>query len=123
MILGYPVISMNDSLTHKGSKANLLGNNPSAEQVQEFSNEKRITAKKPPTFLFHSGDDMTVKVQNSIRFYEALISNKVSAEIHIYPGGGHGYGLNNSTTPDKWMDRVENWMKSNGWLKSNNFTP
>ena len=56
------------------------------------------------------GDDKTVPVENSIRYYQACIKNKVSAEMHLYPGGGHGFGLHNKTTDDKWVDRLINWI-------------
>ncbi|MEO6722971.1 MAG: alpha/beta hydrolase [Ferruginibacter sp.] len=117
-ILVYPVISFSDSLAHKGSRKNLLGDNPSMDQVQRFSNEKQVTAKTPPTFLIHCGDDKTVPVGNSISYYEALLHNGVKAELHIYPSGGHGFALNNKTITDQWMDRCFNWMISNKWLKA-----
>ena len=81
-----------------------------------FSNEEQVTDKTPPTFLVHASDDDGVKVANSILFYEALVKNKVPAEIHIYEKGGHGFGLNNTTTNDKWFERCINWMKANKWL-------
>ena len=117
MVLIYPVISFSEEIGHMGSRENLLGKNPSAEKIKEYSNELQVTAGTPPTFLVHSENDETVKVQNSIRFYEALQRNKVAAELHLYPGGGHGFGLNNPTTKDKWMDRLLNWFDDNGWLK------
>lgn len=116
MILAYPVISFSDSLMHKGSRDNLLGTDPAQEQIRLYSNELQVTPQTPPTFLVHAADDKVVKVENSLRFYEALVKNQVSAEMHLYPKGGHGFGLNNKTTPDFWMDRVENWMKSLGLL-------
>ncbi|MDF3079126.1 MAG: alpha/beta hydrolase [Sphingobacteriaceae bacterium] len=112
MILGYPVISFSDSLMHKGSKTNLLGAEPSASQIELYSNELQVTKQTPPTLLFHAGDDKTVKVGNSLKFYEALQQHGVPAELHIYAKGGHGFGINNKTTEDKWMDRVENWLKT-----------
>ncbi len=117
MVLVYPVISFSDSLMHGGSRKNLLGPNPDVKQVALYSNELQVTAQTPPTLLVHNGDDQAVKVQNSIAFYLACLRNGVPAEMHIYPKGGHGYGMNNSTTQDKWMDRVQNWMATNGWLK------
>ena len=67
MILIYPVISMTDELTHKGSRENLLGKNPSVEQITLFSNELHVNANTPPTWLTHTGDDKVVTVENSIR--------------------------------------------------------
>lgn len=116
MILGYPVISFQDSICHKGSRTNLLGKNPSQAQIDFYSNELQVTAQTPPSFLVHAADDSGVKPENSIRFYQALLANKVKAELHIYQAGGHGFGLNNKTTKDQWMERVKNWMTANKWL-------
>lgn len=116
MVLVYPVISLTENLMHKGSRDNLIGPNPSAELTQLYSNETQVTERTPPTILIHAGDDRTVKVANSIRFYEALLSCNIPAEMHIYPKGGHGFGINNKTTPDKWTDRVENWLKAGHFI-------
>lgn len=117
MVLMYPVISFTDTtLVHGGSRNNLLGKDASEELKAQFSSELLVTPNTPPTLLVHAGDDKGVKVGNSIRFYEALNKNGVLAEMIIYPKGGHGFGLNNKTTTDSWMDRCRDWMKSNGWL-------
>lgn len=121
MILGYPVISFTDSLTHIGSRDYLIGKHPSKKMIREFSNEMQVTPNTPPTFIFQAENDETVKVENSIIFYQALIKNRVNAELLIYPKGGHGFGLNNSTTTSKWMDECQKWMLSNGWLTENVF--
>jgi acetyl esterase/lipase len=83
LILVYPVISMQEGLTHGGSKENLLGKQPSVEQTNLFSNEMQVTKDTPPTWLTHTGDDTAVPVENSIRFYQALIRNGVPAEMHL----------------------------------------
>jgi acetyl esterase/lipase len=116
MILVYPVISLKDNLTHLGSRNNLLGMAPSSILIDQYSNELQVTAQTPPTMLIHTADDETVKVENSLRFYEALLNCKVPAEMHIYPKGGHGFGTYNRHTPDKWMERVENWLKAGKFL-------
>ena len=118
MLLGYPVISFTDSLTHMGSRNNLLGKNPSAEKITEYSNELQVTRETPPTFLVHAKDDGAVKVQNSLSFYDALLKNGVPAEIHLYEKGGHGFGMNNKTSDEKWMDWLKTWMQKNGWVRS-----
>ena len=116
-ILIYPVISFDESICHMGSRELLIGRQPSVEKIKSYSNELQVTPQTPPTFLVHSSDDETVKSENSIVFYQALVKHHVPAEMHLYPKGGHGYGMNNPTTEDFWMDRCRNWMKSNGWLK------
>jgi acetyl esterase/lipase len=117
MILIYPVISFQDAIGHLGSREQLIGRHPTPEQVNYFSNELQITETTPPTFLVHASDDNEVKVANSIVFYQNLINHKVPAELHVYEKGGHGFGMNNPTTTDKWMERCQNWMTANGWLK------
>ena len=114
-ILVYPVISFSDSLGHKGSRRSLLGAD-SLKKADLYSGEKQVSPNTPPAFIIHSGDDKVVPVGNSIRYYEALIANGVKAELHIYPTGGHGFGLNNKTIADNWMDRCFNWMDSNKWI-------
>ncbi len=116
MILGYPVISFTDSIGHIGSRDNLLGKNPDKNLVHYFSNEEQVTSQTPPTFFVHASDDDVVKPANSITFYEALLKNKVEAELHLYEHGGHGFGLHNTTTTDNWFERCANWMKANHWL-------
>ena len=115
-ILLYPVISFKDSIAHMGSRENLIGKNAPVEMINEYSNELQVNTTSPPAFLIHATDDKTVNVLNSIYYYEALLKNKVSAEMHIYEKGGHGFGLYNKTTKDNWMDRLYNWMQAKGWL-------
>ncbi|MBN9384255.1 MAG: alpha/beta hydrolase [Chitinophagaceae bacterium] len=117
MILMYPVISFSDSICHRGSRENLIGKQPSPEKIREYSNELQVSPATPPTFLIHAEDDKTVMVANSLRFYEALQRNNVSAEMHLYPHGGHGFGLHNKTTNDRWFERMKTWLEDGGWLK------
>jgi len=112
MVLLYPVISFSDSIGHRGSRDNLIGKTPSSSLIQEYSNELQVTAQTPPTFIVHAEDDKTVPVANSLRIYESLLHNKVPAELHIYPRGGHGFGLHNPTTKDQWPERMQNWFSS-----------
>jgi acetyl esterase/lipase len=116
MILLYPVISFADSTGHRGSRDNLIGKHPSPDKIREYSNEWQVTEGTPPAFLVQAEDDRTVPVVNSLYFYEALQRKGVPAELHIYPKGGHGFGLHNPTTKDQWSERLENWMAANGWL-------
>ena len=109
-ILIYPVISFDSSIYNKGSKDNLIGVRASAKKVNFFSNDLQVTPNTPPSFLVHAGDDKGVLVENSIRYYQACIKNKVLAEMHLYPKGGHGFGMKNKTTDDNWLERLKNWM-------------
>lgn len=114
-ILIYPVISFG-TVTHAGSVKNLLGENPTAAQRSYFSSQNYVNAQTPPAFLVHANNDASVPVKNSILYNEALTKFKVPAEMHIYPAGGHGFGLQNKTTKDDWFERLKNWMESNQWL-------
>ncbi|CAM4255573.1 Acetyl esterase/lipase [Pedobacter westerhofensis] len=111
-ILIYPVISFT-APTHAGSVKSLIGDNGTPEQKEYFSNEKHVDAQTPITFLVHANDDNAVPVENSILFDQALVKNKVAGEMHLYQGGGHGFGLHNKTTKDDWFERLQNWMTAN----------
>lgn len=115
-ILIYPVISFTDSLTHMGSRDNLIGKNPLTETITLYSNELQVTKDTPKAFLVHSADDGAVPVGNSIAYYEALLQHGIYGEMLLYPHGEHGYGMNNPTTADKWMDNLRNWLVANKWL-------
>lgn len=110
MVLGYPVISLDPNITHKGSRDRLVGENPTSDQVTEYSNEEQVDKNTPPTFIFHAEDDGAVPIENSVRFVDALKENDVPVEFLIYEKGGHGFGMNNSTSDRKWMDEFLVWL-------------
>jgi len=109
-ILVYPVISFSDSLSHGGSRNQLIGKDPSAALKRDYSNELQVTEKTPPAFLVHAKDDKAVKVENSLLYAEALKQAKVPVEVYLYENGGHGFGMVNNTSEVKWMDLVEPWL-------------
>lgn len=115
-ILIYPVITFGE-FTHKGSRDNLIGPNPDKELIDFYSNEKQVTPQTPVTFMVQANDDNAVPVMNILNYIKALNAAGVKNEAHIYPAGGHGFGLNNRTVKDKWFDRLTNWMDSEGLLK------
>ncbi len=121
-VLGYPVISMSDELAHAVSREQLLGPSPPAELIERYSMERAITDATPPAFLLHAADDASVLVGNSLRYFEALNARKISAQLLVYPHGGHGFGLTNATTPDRWIERVQAWMASEGWIEPSSTT-
>jgi acetyl esterase/lipase len=112
-VVVYPVISMQDSLTHRDSRNSLLGKNPSKELVNEYSNELQVTANTPPAYITHAADDKTVDVDNSIGYFESLRHHNVDVEMHIYPRGGHGFIFRQ---PD-WIEPLLQWMKKNKWIQ------
>ena len=112
-ILFYPVITMDLSFTHVGSMTNLIGEKPSKELVKKFSNELQVTKETPKVFMALSNDDDIVPTKNSVEYYLSCNANGVSASIHIYPSGGHGWGYN----PDfEYSSEVR--MELAAWLKS-----
>jgi acetyl esterase/lipase len=111
-ILIYPVVSFKEAFAHRGSRDKLLGKKMNDyNMVEHYSNELHVTKETSPTFLVHASDDKAVPVENSIRFYQALIENNVPTEMHIYQSGGHGFGMGKAGTPAaSWPARLKEWM-------------
>lgn len=117
-ILCYPVVTMTDPFAHKGSRRNLLGENPPAQLIDLMSSEKWVTDQTPPTFLFHTGDDPVVPVENSLMFALALRKKKVPYELHVYEHGRHGVGLaSDDPALNTWTRLLENWLRARGFVK------
>ncbi|MCX6333006.1 MAG: alpha/beta hydrolase [Bacteroidia bacterium] len=115
-LLIYPVITMDSSFTHAGSRRNLIGDNPSKENVRRFSNELQVNEKTPPAFMVHSADDKVVPVKNSMVYYEALVKNGIPSELHVFQKGGHGYGLaGDRETQSAWPELCIRWLKYSGF--------
>ena len=141
LILLYPVISFADSITHYGTRYNLIGEDlpqgemerilkdwknsekefikfsVPADKIREYSNELFVTPGTPPTFITHATDDPEVKIENSKLFISVLQKNKVKTKSFFYDNGGHGYGIYNPTGKDQWFDSCLNWLGSKILLK------
>jgi acetyl esterase/lipase len=118
MILGYPVVTMKKELTHGGSRRNLLGDEPSDEVVNLYSNELQVTKKTPPTFIVHANDDKVVPVKNSLQLYQALQDKKIISELDTFAVGGHGFGMRKRGIPvDNWTDLLKKWLITNKLIK------
>jgi len=118
LILAWPVISFRAGMVHHGSMLNLLGKKPTEQQLSDYSADEQVDSQTPPTFLVHASDDPTVPVDNSIRFYQALKKHKVSAELHIYEKGGHGFGIS-PDVKNSWMSQLEIWFANRGLIPAN----
>jgi acetyl esterase/lipase len=117
-VLCYPVVMFGSEYTHKGSQKHLLGEKPDPQLVEGLSNEKQVTKETPPTFLFHTNEDIGVVPENSVMFYLALRKHGVPAELHIYEKGKHGIGLGTSIEGTRtWPDRLHDWLGVRGLLK------
>lgn len=115
MVLGYPVISFGE-YGHKGSLANLLGVTPPEDLVRSLSIETQITASTPPVFLWHTVDDASVPVENSLFLAAALRRAGVSFELHVYPSGRHGLGLASGHGQVRsWPELCGTWLETNGF--------
>jgi hypothetical protein len=119
-ILCYPVISFVADFSHRGSARNLLGENPDPALLDSLSNETQVTDQTPPTFLFHTGEDKGVPVQNCLVYYRALVEHGVPAELHVYQNGPHGVGLApGDPVLSTWKERLRDWLQVNGFLGDN----
>lgn len=111
-ILFYPVITGEEGLCHKGSFDNLLGNERSLEQTTYYSLESRVDEATPAAILLLSDDDRSVPSISSTRYYNALKSYGIEASMHIYPSGGHGWGIRESFKyRDAWQSALLDWLK------------
>lgn len=118
-VLVYPVISMQDAYTHKGSRHSLLGNNPTNEEIIAYSNELQVKADTPPAILIHASNDLAVIPENSIVYYKALLKKNIPAALHIWEDGGHGFGLYREKGSVKyWPDTVREWLVQRGILNN-----
>jgi acetyl esterase/lipase len=111
MILAYPVVTMDSSYTHMGSRRNLLGKNPSDDLVELFSNELQVKKKTPPTFIVHARNDGAVPIANSENLKKALEAKNISCEMQVYDLGGHGFGMLKRGIPaDNWPNVLKSWL-------------
>ena len=118
MLLFYPVISMQDGVTHQGSRNLLLGKQPKQELVEKYSNHLQVSAQCPPCLLLLCDDDKAVIPENSILFYHALKENKVPASMYIFPEGGHGFGFKQDFRYHETMKKlVLDWLDERQFTK------
>jgi len=114
------VISLGE-FAHQGSKENLLGKNPAPELVGECSNELQVTKDTSPCFIWHTWEDKTVAVENSLQFAAALRKAGVPFDLHIYQKGPHGLGLGshdwNPAKRHPWVADCGFWLKAQGWTR------
>ena len=111
-VLIYPVITAEPGKCHKGAFDHLLGTDRTAGDEAQWSLQNRVTASTPPTLLLLADDDRTVPPVNSTLYYNALKAHGIEASIHIYPLGGHGWGIRKSFRYKAvWQDAVLDWLR------------
>ena len=110
-VLFYPVITAHPG--HQGSFDNLVGKERrSAETDVRYSLEHRVTEQTPPALLLLSDDDTVVPPVSSTRYYNALKEKGVKASMHIYPTGGHGWGIGEGFRyREAWQQAVLDWLE------------
>lgn len=112
-ILFYPVITMDKSYTHMGSRNNLLGTEVSEELEKRYSNEKQVTQETPRAFIVYSDDDKAVPPANGVNYYLALNKKNVPASLHVYPSGGHGWGIREDFLyKNQMLDELSAWLQT-----------
>ena len=124
LVLAYPVISMTEEYTHRGSRRNLLGAIPDGDSADRLSLERHVGPTVPPVFLFHTATDGTVPVENSLAFYGALQEEGIPARLHVFERGGHGVGLAQwDPLLSAWPGLAERWMADLGLLTASDQPP
>ena len=108
-ILCYPVVSMSNEFTYVGSCEHLLGSHASPALRQATSPELNVSLSTPPCFIWHTLEDASVAVENSLLFAQALRDNGCSLELHIYAKGPHALGLKSEF---KWYEDCLRWLKT-----------
>lgn len=112
-VLFYPVITMEEGVTHQGSRDLLIGKTPSEEMVKRYSNELQITSETPEAFVMVSADDNVVPVANTLRYVTSLSEHNVPFSLHVYPTGGHGWGYGDYFTyKPQWTSELQTWLQT-----------
>jgi acetyl esterase/lipase len=116
MVLMSSVISMEEDITHAGSRTRLLGDDPEDALVTYFSCEFQVAEDTPPAWIAHAENDTTVMVENSELFFDEMVSNGVSGELNVYATGGHSFVTN--VTSNGWMESLLYWLETEGITQS-----
>ncbi|WP_462413169.1 alpha/beta hydrolase [Neobacillus sp. Marseille-QA0830] len=114
-VLCYPVVSLLDHY-HEGSMINLLGENSSEELRSLLSCDRNVSSDTPPAFLWHTADDASVPVENSLSYAAALSKAQVPFEMHIFPHGRHGLGMaSEHPAVGQWTKLCSGWLLQQGF--------
>lgn len=115
-VLLYPVITLHEPSVHTGSRRNLFGPMPTRQQLDLLSNDRHVTARTPPSFLFHTLEDTAVPIENSLLYADALRRAGVPFELHAYEPGHHGVGLaRQHPVLGTWTTCCVNWLRLRGF--------
>lgn len=112
-ILFYPVITMMPDITHKGSHDNFLGKDAKKKEEKLYSNDAQVSRTTPRAYIVLADDDHTVLPINGVNYYAELYRHDVPASLHVFPSGGHGFGVRERF---KYHNEMELTLKA--WLRS-----
>ncbi len=118
LVLGYPWIGAISSDTSHLSYCKIYNLMDQCEALRAaYSPDLFVTKDTPPTFIYHTFTDQTVPVEQSLRFYDALVKAGVPSEMHIFANGPHGTGLGKGNAAlDQWPGLLETWLREQGLL-------
>ncbi|TDH27770.1 alpha/beta hydrolase [Segetibacter sp. 3557_3] len=115
-ILVSPVVDMS-TYAHMGSRKNLLGENPTQQQLRKYAAQLQVGQQTAPAFIVHAYNDKSVNVKNSLLLYNALLDKSIPSSLHIFPQGGHAIALrNNPGSTEQWTTLCEAWMIEMGYI-------
>jgi len=118
VVLGYPWLgAIGTDMDHLNycKQYNLM--DQCAQLIQNYSPELHVTKDTPPTFIFHTFDDQTVPVEQSLTYYDALVKAGVPSELHVFAHGEHGSGLGKGDPSlDQWPVLLETWLRARGLM-------
>jgi acetyl esterase/lipase len=118
LILLYPVVSMEDKVTHVETRTNLIGRDPPAQLIREQSADLHVTKDSPPTMIVVAEDDPSVPFENSVRYHSALKNAGVPTVMQAFKEGGHGFGIRDARQlpAAQWPDRAAEWLRAGGYI-------
>ena len=118
-VLAYPVVTMLEPFVHKGSRRNLLCENPDPAMMEALSLELRVDDETPPVFLFHTADDASVPVENSLQFATAMSAHERSVAVHVTASAPHGIGMRPGFgASSKWPTVLAGWLVDMGLIQA-----
>ena len=110
-ILFYPVITMLNGYAHQHSHDNFLGKDATKKDEKEYSSDMQVTRVTPRAWIALSDDDKAVMPSNGVNYYLELYRHDVPASLHVYPSGGHGWGIRpNFKFHATMLQELKDWL-------------
>jgi acetyl esterase/lipase len=118
VVLGYPWLgAIGPDMDHLNYCKQYKLMDQCTQLTQNYSPDLHVTKDTPPTFIYHTFDDQTVPVEQSLRYYDALVKAGVESELHVFAHGEHGSGLGKGDPSlDQWPVLLNNWLRARGLL-------